>query len=72
MKDIIKRISAGVVFESDVLQFIDQLASTQQRPRSFIINQIIRHYARMQQPKPQEGGTPAAGTENNAAALIRF
>ena len=50
MNDI-KRISAGVVFESDVLRFIDRLANEQQRPRSFIINLIIRQYARMEQQK---------------------
>ena len=48
MKEI-KRISAGVMFESDVLAFIDQLAAAQQRNRSFIINSIVRHYARMMQ-----------------------
>ena len=52
MKEI-KRVSAGVMFESDVLKFINSLASANQRNRSFIINQIVRHYARMmQQPNP--------------------
>jgi hypothetical protein len=74
MKEI-KRVSAGVMFESDVLAFIDQLATNQQRNRSFIVNNIIRQYARatqtgtapvdpaavLQPPKPVE--TPA---------LIRF
>ena len=51
MKEI-KRVSAGVVFESDVLAFIDQLALSQQRNRSFIINNIIRFYAKaMQSPQ---------------------
>lgn len=49
MKEI-KRVSAGVMFESDVLAFIDHLAATQQRNRSFIVNSIIRYYARMTQP----------------------
>ena len=49
MKEI-KRVSAGVMFESDVLAFIDHLAFTQQRNRSFIVNSIIRHYARITQP----------------------
>ena len=48
MKEI-KRVSAGVMFESDVLVFIDQLAVTQQRNRSFIVNSIIRYYARITQ-----------------------
>jgi metal-responsive CopG/Arc/MetJ family transcriptional regulator len=48
MKEI-TRVSAGVMFESDVLAFIDNLAATQQRNRSFIINNIIRYYARANQ-----------------------
>ena len=44
--DKIKRISAGVKFESDVLFFIDRLAHEQQRSRSFIINSMIRWYAK--------------------------
>ena len=46
MKEI-KRVSAGVMFESDVLKYIDRIATEQQRNRSFIINRIIRQYARM-------------------------
>lgn len=45
----IKRRSAGVMFESDVLTFIDQLAIEHRRNRSFIINQIVRQYVRMVQ-----------------------
>lgn len=58
MNDI-KRISAGVMFESDVLRFIDQLASDQQRSRSFIINQIVRHYARMKEQELKSVEMPA-------------
>lgn len=45
MEKIIRK-SAGVKFESDVLAFIDQLAREQQRSRSFIINAVMRWYAR--------------------------
>jgi len=45
MEKIVRK-SAGVKFESDVLEFVDQLAREQQRSRSFIINQVIRWYAR--------------------------
>lgn len=45
MEKIIRK-SAGVKFESDVLAFVDQLAREQQRSRSFIINAVIRWYAR--------------------------
>ena len=45
MEKIIRK-SAGVKFESDVLLFIDQLAREQQRSRSFIINAILRWYAK--------------------------
>jgi len=74
MKEI-KRVSAGVMFESDVLHFIDQLAAAQQRNRSFIINSIIRYYSRMIQasPAPTAGldvlTAPAPGVEGT---LIRF
>ena len=62
----IKRISAGVVFESDVLEFIDQMATSQQRKRSFIINQIIRYYARSlqhQQTSSQQSAEPQPKSE---------
>jgi predicted transcriptional regulator len=45
MEKIIRK-SAGVKFESDVLDFIDGLAREQQRSRSFIINAILRWYAK--------------------------
>jgi len=45
MEKIVRK-SAGVKFESDVLTFIDQLAREQQRSRSFIINAILRWYAK--------------------------
>jgi len=45
MEKIIRK-SAGVKFESDVLEFIDGLARDQQRSRSFIINAILRWYAK--------------------------
>lgn len=45
MEKIIRK-SAGVKFESDVLEFVDQLAREQQRSRSFIINSMVRWYAR--------------------------
>ena len=42
----IERKSAGVRFESDMMEFVDRLAQEQQRSRSFIINAILRWYAR--------------------------
>jgi hypothetical protein len=74
MKEI-KRVSAGVMFESDVLAFIDQLASTQQRNRSFIINNIIRYYSRMTQPvaaQPEPAVSLLNPQSPEAAPLIRF
>ena len=44
--DKIERVSAGVKFESDVLLMLDRMAVEHQRSRSFIINAIIRWYAR--------------------------
>lgn len=60
MKEI-KRVSAGVMFESDVLDFINQLAFAQQRHRSFIVNSIIRYYARLIHP---------LGTERESAVSL--
>ncbi len=68
MKEI-KRVSAGVKFESDVLGFIDRLAEENQRNRSFVINQIIRHYARTIQQQQRESAPPAT---EKAIALIQF
>ena len=75
MKEI-KRVSAGVMFESDVLAFIDHLAATQQRNRSFIVNTIIRYYARVTQPSAalHESGVtlPAMPQPLEQTPLIRF
>jgi predicted transcriptional regulator len=51
----IKRVSAGVKFESDVLAFVDLIAAEHQRNRSFIINQILRAYARTLEQQKQAG-----------------
>lgn len=45
MEKIVRK-SAGVKFESDVLAFVDRLAREQQRSRSFIINAMLRWYAK--------------------------
>ncbi|GEP44461.1 hypothetical protein [Brevifollis gellanilyticus] len=42
----IKRTTAGVTFESDVLEFIDSLARDEQRSRSFIVNSVMRWYGK--------------------------
>lgn len=57
MEKIVRK-SAGVKFESDVLDFIDRMAREQQRSRSFIINAILRWYSRWlveQQSKVEPG-----------------
>jgi predicted transcriptional regulator len=45
MEKIVRK-SAGVKFESDVLEFVDRIAREQQRSRSFIINSILRWYGK--------------------------
>ena len=42
----IERKSAGVKFESDMLEFADRIAREQGRSRSFVVNAILRWYAR--------------------------
>jgi predicted transcriptional regulator len=57
MEKIVRK-SAGVKFESDVLDFLDRMAREQQRSRSFIINAILRWYSRWlaeQQSKVEPG-----------------
>jgi hypothetical protein len=57
MEKIVRK-SAGVKFESDVLDFIDGMAREQQRSRSFIINAILRWYSKwlMEQQSKVEPG----------------
>ena len=38
-------VSTGVNLEIEVVEFLDRLARDEERPRSFIINRIIRDYA---------------------------
>jgi predicted transcriptional regulator len=58
-----------VKFESDVLKFIDQIAEQNQRNRSFVINQIIRHYVRMEQEKQNDR---VKSEPREPMALIKF
>lgn len=76
MKEITRK-SAGVVFESDVLAFIDRMAAEQQRNRSFIINAIIRFYARQLQlqavqPEVNPGAPKSNSALNPAGELMRI
>jgi metal-responsive CopG/Arc/MetJ family transcriptional regulator len=52
--ETIRRIPAGVMFESDVLAYVDLLAAEHRRSRSFIINVIVRTYAREQEQRRQQ------------------
>ena len=38
-------VSTGVNLECEVVAFLDGLAEEEERPRSYIINRIIREYA---------------------------
>lgn len=38
-------VSTGVNLETEVVAFLDRLAAQEERPRSFIINRIVREYA---------------------------
>ena len=42
----IERKSVGVKFESDMLEFADRIAREQGRSRSYVVNAILRWYAR--------------------------
>ena len=47
------KIAAGVAFDADVLEFLRRMCSEIQRDRSFVINAIVRDYARQQQARPK-------------------
>ena len=47
------KIAAGVAFEPDVLEFLSRLCTEFQRDRSFVINAIVRNYAKQQQARPR-------------------
>ncbi len=44
-------ISTGINLERDVLEFVDGLAEEDERSRSYIINRIIREYAKQKGAK---------------------
>lgn len=48
------KIAAGVAFDPEVLEFLRRLCTEFQRDRSFVINAIIRDYARQQQVRPKK------------------
>lgn len=58
-------VSTGVNLETEVVAFLDQMAAHEERPRSFIINRIIREYA-------ERIGTPLfrKGPEDASTVLI--
>ena len=48
------KIAAGVAFEPDVLEFLSRLCTEFHRDRSFVINAIVRDYAKQQRAKPRK------------------
>lgn len=44
-----KRLSTGIILEADVFQYLELLGGNLQRSRSFLVNAIVRDYARLQQ-----------------------
>lgn len=48
------KIAAGVAFDPDVLEFLRHLCAEFRRDRSFVINAIIRDYARQQHTRPRK------------------
>ena len=61
MNDI-KRVPAGVMFESDALAFVDSLAFQNQKSRSVTINVIIRAFMKQQMQNPKVEEPKPAGT----------
>lgn len=67
-----KRRSAGVVFEPDVLVYLNELIASSQYTRSFIVNQIIREFARTKSAPEGEAPAPAAQAVIKPEPAIRF
>ena len=47
------KTAAGVAFDPDVLEFLRDVCTEFRRDRSFVINAIVRDYARQQQARPR-------------------
>ena len=57
-------VSTGVNLETEVVEFLNRLAAQEERPRSFIINRIIREYAeQMGTPLPRKRPDEAASPD---------
>lgn len=56
-------ITAGVNFDPDVLRYLDKLSAEEDRPRSYIVNKIIRDYAK----RSNEGVLPGLLNNENPA-----
>ena len=56
--------NAGVRLEESVLLYLDDLATAQERHRSFLINKIVREYA-------EKNGTPIPITLNDEPTRAR-
>ncbi len=53
---MVRKKTAGVSFDEQILDFLDQLARETGLSRSIVINRIIKEYARRQEvSKTQEG-----------------
>ena len=48
------KIAAGVAFDPDVLEFLSRLCTEFKRDRSFVINAIVRDYAKQQESRPRK------------------
>jgi len=58
-------VSTGVNLETEVVEYLDRLATQEERPRSFIINRIIRDYA-------ERTGTPLLRKRPDEEASTAF
>jgi metal-responsive CopG/Arc/MetJ family transcriptional regulator len=62
-------VSTGVNLETEVVEFLNRLATQEERPRSFIINRIIRDYAeRTGTPLQRKGPDEEAPTVSSETA----
>ena len=57
-----KKLTTGVSLEVNVMRYLDQIANSDDRDRSFVINRIVREWA-------QSNGTPIPPSTKNTKQL---
>lgn len=57
-----KKYTTGVSLDMNVLRYLDEVANSDDRDRSYVINRIVREYA-------QQKGTPIPASSHQSKVL---